>query len=209
MCSSQFRSASCSRPWRKKRLYEAGEQCRLQQLLSVIWEWLGMMTGVLRILGDFTPSQRFVANKNHISGWRRNRLYYKRFGDQYCLRLQGDFLMSRGNRIQFSVHHNIAKKKKDNFRKDLRHTLSFKRIKSFRLRASGWSILLSFTIVLILTFFLVNIFSFDSVGTQMSYGLDDQGSIPGTVKISPRRPHRLWGPSNLLFNRYRGLFPRG
>jgi hypothetical protein len=79
---------------------------------------------------------------------RRNRLYYQRFCDQYCLHLQGDFLMSRANIIQFSVPHNIAQKKY-NFRKDLRHTLSFKRIKTFILRTSGGTILFSFTTVLI------------------------------------------------------------
>jgi hypothetical protein len=44
------------------------------------------------------------------------------------------------------------------------------------------------------------------------YGLDDRGSIPGRGKgffLSPLCPDRLWGPPNLLYNGYRGSFPRG
>jgi hypothetical protein len=42
------------------------------------------------------------------------------------------------------------------------------------------------------------------------YGLEDRGSIPGRGKrffSSPQRPDRLWGPSSLLSNGYRGLSP--
>jgi hypothetical protein len=57
--------------------------------------------------------------------------------------------------------------------------------------------------------------SWDSVvGTATGYGLDDRGvgvRVPVWSRIfsSPRRPDRLCGPPNLLYNRYRGLFPRG
>jgi hypothetical protein len=41
----------------------------------------------------------------------------------------------------------------------------------------------------------------------------DDGEIGGMIGrrifSSPRRPDRLWGPPNLLFNGYSGLFPRG
>jgi hypothetical protein len=48
-----------------------------------------------------------------------------------------------------------------------------------------------------------------SVDTATSYGLDDRGvgvQVPVGVRIftSPDRPHRLWGPPNLLSNGYRG-----
>jgi hypothetical protein len=46
------------------------------------------------------------------------------------------------------------------------------------------------------------------------YGLDNGGiavRVPVGSRIfsSPRRPDRFWGPTNLLSNGYRGLFPRG
>jgi hypothetical protein len=44
------------------------------------------------------------------------------------------------------------------------------------------------------------------------YGLDDRGigvrvPIGSRILSSPYRPDRLWGPSNLKSNGYRGLFP--
>jgi hypothetical protein len=44
------------------------------------------------------------------------------------------------------------------------------------------------------------------------YGLDDRGlgvrvSVGSRIFSSPRHPHRLWGPSNLLSNGYRDSFP--
>jgi hypothetical protein len=52
------------------------------------------------------------------------------------------------------------------------------------------------------------------VGIATGYGLDDRGvgvRVPVGSRIfsSSRRPDRLWGPHSLLFNRYRGPFPRG
>jgi hypothetical protein len=48
-----------------------------------------------------------------------------------------------------------------------------------------------------------------SVGIESGYGLDDRGvgvRVPVGSRIfsSPRRPDRLWGPPNLLFNGYLG-----
>jgi hypothetical protein len=52
-----------------------------------------------------------------------------------------------------------------------------------------------------------------SVGIATGYGLDDREvrvRVPLVSRIfsSPRRPDRIWGPPNLLFYGYRGLFPR-
>jgi len=49
---------------------------------------------------------------------------------------------------------------------------------------------------------------------RLGYGLGDRSSIPGRsndgiFSSSPRRPDRLWGPSNLLSNEYRALLARG
>jgi len=44
------------------------------------------------------------------------------------------------------------------------------------------------------------------------YGLDDRATIPGRGKgffLYPLCPDRLWGPPSLLYNGYRGSFPRG
>jgi hypothetical protein len=53
----------------------------------------------------------------------------------------------------------------------------------------------------------------DSVfGIAAGYELEDGGvRVPVGSRIfsSPRRPDRLWGPLNLLYNGYRELFPRG
>jgi hypothetical protein len=53
-----------------------------------------------------------------------------------------------------------------------------------------------------------------AVALATDYGLNDRGvgvRVPVGSKMfsSPRRPDRLWGSPNLLFNGYRGLFLRG
>jgi len=50
-----------------------------------------------------------------------------------------------------------------------------------------------------------------SVGTVTSYGLDGQGLNAGRSRrfcFSPKCPDWLWGPLNLLFNKYRVYFRR-
>jgi hypothetical protein len=51
-----------------------------------------------------------------------------------------------------------------------------------------------------------------AVRTAIAYRLDDRGvgvrvPIVSTSFSSPGRPDRLWGPTNLLSNEYRGFFP--
>jgi hypothetical protein len=51
------------------------------------------------------------------------------------------------------------------------------------------------------------------VGIARGYGLDDRevgvrAPVGSRIFSSPRRPDRLWGSPNLLYNGYRGLFPR-
>jgi hypothetical protein len=55
---------------------------------------------------------------------------------------------------------------------------------------------------------------YSAVGIATGYGLDDRGvavRVPGGSRIftSQSHPDRVWGPSNLLFNEYRGAFPGG
>jgi hypothetical protein len=54
----------------------------------------------------------------------------------------------------------------------------------------------------------------NAVGIQTSYGLNGKGfgvRVPVAVRFfsSRRRPDRFWGPLNLPFNGYWGLFPGG
>jgi hypothetical protein len=47
---------------------------------------------------------------------------------------------------------------------------------------------------------------------MIGYGLDDREAGVGVpvgsrIFTSPRRPDRLWGQPNLLYNGYQGLFP--
>jgi hypothetical protein len=64
-----------------------------------------------------------------------------------------------------------------------------------------------------LTQLLSFIFVTLGAGIAISYWLDDRGFgvrvlVGSRLFSSPRRPDRLWDPASLLFNGYRGLFPR-
>jgi hypothetical protein len=62
-------------------------------------------------------------------------------------------------------------------------------------------------------FFNIHDYIYGSVGIATGYEGDDQGfgfRVPmGKNFHSPCRPDRLWGPTSLLSNRYRGSFPGG
>jgi hypothetical protein len=68
---------------------------------------------------------------------------------------------------------------------------------------------------IIITIIIIIIRSQDNVvGIATGHGLDDQGvgvrvSVGSRISSSSRRPDRVWGQPSLLFNGYRGLFPRG
>jgi hypothetical protein len=64
----------------------------------------------------------------------------------------------------------------------------------------------------ILNFMLTRIKNKLSVSIVSDYGLDDRGSIPDRGSgffLKPLHPDRLLGPPSLLYNGYRGSFPRG
>jgi hypothetical protein len=65
--------------------------------------------------------------------------------------------------------------------------------------------------VTILAYFLYANAADGSVGIAMGYGLEGPGSIPESARFfsSPKRPYRILGPPSLVFNGYRGRFPRG
>jgi hypothetical protein len=53
-----------------------------------------------------------------------------------------------------------------------------------------------------------------AIGIATGDELDDRGvgfrfPVGPRIFTSPYRPDLLWGPTTLLFNGYRGLFPRG
>jgi hypothetical protein len=61
--------------------------------------------------------------------------------------------------------------------------------------------------------FLTALTMFSSVGIAVGCGLDDRGvnirvPVGSTIFTSPYRPDRLWGPPNLLSNRYPLAFSR-
>jgi hypothetical protein len=73
----------------------------------------------------------------------------------------------------------------------------------------------------ILCYWTIYVFPLDTtesrdsaVGIATGYGLDDQGVgvrvlVGSKIFISASLPDRHWGPPSLLFNGFRGLFPRG
>jgi hypothetical protein len=53
-----------------------------------------------------------------------------------------------------------------------------------------------------------------AVSIEIDYWLDDRKvgvrvPVGSRIFTSPYRPDQLWGPLNLLYNGYRGLFPGG
>jgi hypothetical protein len=64
-------------------------------------------------------------------------------------------------------------------------------------------------LILVLTY---SVSRCSSVCIVSAYGPGDRASMPekgGGFFFYPLRPDRLWGPPSLLYNGYRGLFPRG
>jgi hypothetical protein len=57
-------------------------------------------------------------------------------------------------------------------------------------------------------------YPYSAVGIVTGYGLDDRRvgvrvAVGVRISSSPCCPDRFWGPPNLLYNGYLGLFPRG
>jgi hypothetical protein len=79
--------------------------------------------------------------------------------------------------------------------------------------SDSWSIVCNSTPLELIQLFLINSWSWDSsVSIVTDYRLDGRSSVPGRGERffpSPQHPDQLWGPSYLLFNGYRGLFPWG
>jgi hypothetical protein len=66
--------------------------------------------------------------------------------------------------------------------------------------------------LVVLDIIIIIIFS-KGAGIATGYGLNNRGGrvpvqVGSRIFISPHRPDRFWGPLSLLYNGYRGLFPR-